>query len=201
MQARAKGSYNPEAYEVYLGSICPDSFAWILPESKSIARIGVASRSNAKEIFRKFLKGKNIQNKQIIDFQAGLIPIYDKKLILQKRNVFLVGDAACQVKATTGGGLVPGLKAAKILADSIIKNKSYKKRLADLNKELWIHLKIRQMLNKFSDRDYNNLIDLIKNKKIINALNRYGRDNPKQIVLKAILSEPSLLKYIIKFIN
>jgi len=201
MQARIKGNYELDCYEAYFGSICPGFFAWILPESKKIARIGVAARTNAKEIFKRFLDVKGIKEKEIIDFQAGLIPIFNKKITVQRGNVFLVGDAACHVKATTGGGLVPGFKAAKKLANCILHKKDYKKELKAVNKELALHLKIRQIIDRFSDKDYNKLIKLMKNKKIMRALSKYNRDNPKKIVLKAILAEPSIILYTTKFIK
>jgi len=201
MQARAKGKYCKKAYEVYFGSICPGFFAWIVPESEKVARIGVASRTQTKSIFNRFLHLKKIQKKDIIDFQAGLIPVYNKKTTCQKDNVFLVGDAACQVKATTGGGIVPGLKAARILADCIIENKSYKKELKKLNKELLLHLRIRKILNKFSDADYNKLLKIMGSKKMSIFFNKYDRDNPKKLVFKAVFAKPELLRYITKFIN
>ena len=43
----------------------------------------------------------------------------------KKDNIYLVGDAATQVKATTGGGIIQGLKAAQALTNSIL-NKTTK---------------------------------------------------------------------------
>jgi len=195
IQARVKGNFDKNCYSAYFGSICPDFFAWIVPESGKIARIGVAGKKNVKELFNKFVKGK------IIDYQAGLIPIYDKKLLVQREKVYLIGDAAGHVKATTGGGLVYGLKAAKILANCILYGKDYKKELKKINKELRIHLKIRRILDKFSDKDYNNLIKLMKNKRIKKILKEYDRDNVKKLIFKTILNKPMILKYFIKFIK
>ncbi|MBW2982375.1 NAD(P)/FAD-dependent oxidoreductase [Candidatus Woesearchaeota archaeon] len=199
IQARIKGKFDSGSYETYFGSTCPDFFGWVVPESDEIARIGVASRDNAKEYFDSFLKSKGFSEEDIIDKQGGLIPIYDKKVIVQKNNIFLVGDAACHVKATTGGGLVPGLKAASILADCIINDKNYEKELRKLNKEMRIHLKARKMLNNFSDKDYDKLINLVNNEKIKNILKENNRDSPFSILKKVIFAEPKLLLYIKNF--
>ncbi|MBW2996344.1 geranylgeranyl reductase family protein [Candidatus Woesearchaeota archaeon] len=201
MQARIKGSYDPECYEVYLGSVCKDFFAWVLPESNKIARVGVACRSNTRSIFKEFLDVKGIEDRNIIDFQAGLIPIFNKKACVKRKNVCLVGDAAGHVKATTGGGLVPGLKAAKVLANCIVNGKNYEKGLKKLNKELDIHLKIRNMLDRFNDKDYNKLLKLLKNRKIKHVLHKNSRDSPKKLVFKALIAKPSLLQYIKNFIK
>ena len=200
IQARIKGEFEEKCYEVYFGSICPGFFAWILPESKKVARVGVAAKNNTKDVFKRFLSVKGIEDKQIIDFQAGLIPIFDKNDI-QKGNVYLVGDAAGHVKATTGGGLVYGLKAAKKLADCILNRRDYKKELKKLEKELWIHLKLRRMLDKFSDKDYNKLLKLMGDRKIKSILEEENRDKPGKVVFKAILAKPSFLQYIMKIFD
>jgi geranylgeranyl reductase family protein len=201
MQARVKGRFDSGVYETYFGSICRDFFCWVVPESSNIARIGCASKGNPKEAFKRFLDVKGIDKKNIIDYQAGLIPIYDNKADIEKKGVYLVGDSAGHVKATTGGGLVPGMKAAKILAKCLIYNKNYEKELRKLKKELGMHLKIRDMLNKFDDEDYNNLLKLMRDKKIKRILGKYNRDNAKKAVFKAVIAKPSILLYIKNFIK
>jgi geranylgeranyl reductase family protein len=197
IQARVKDKFDAQCYETYLGSICHDFFGWVVPESNEVARVGVASRSSPIKYFNKFLELKGIKEEDIIDKQGGLIPIYDKNIAVQKDNVFLVGDAAGHVKATTGGGLVPGLRAAKILADCIVKDKNYRKELKKLKREMWIHLKVRQILNNFDDKDYDKLVEIIGKEKIQDILRKHDRDSPFKI-LKVVLAEPRLLLYIKK---
>ena len=67
------------------------------------------------------------ENKGIIEYQAGLIPVYNPRQKAQKENILLIGDAAAQVKATTGGGIIQGLTAAECAANSISENISYEK--------------------------------------------------------------------------
>ena len=200
IQARVKGNFDKDAYEVYLGSICPDFFAWIVPESEKIARIGLASKKDANIKFKNFLEAKKITNKNIIDRQAGLIPIWDKMVIIDRKNIYLIGDAAAQVKATTGGGIVPGLKAAKILIKCICGNKDYRKGLFRLNRELRIHKMIRKMLDKFDDEDYDNLVEMLANSRVKKVLYRQNRDNGLKLMIKLLLAEPRFLKYLIKII-
>ena len=201
MQARVRRNFDVKVYETYFGSIAPGFFAWILPESSKIARIGIAAKKETKELFKRFLDIKKIDKKKIIDYQAGLIPIFNKSIEVKKGNVYLVGDAAGQVKATTGGGLVPGMKAAKILADCLIYEKDYEKELKKLKRELWIHLRLRKGLDNFSNNEYDGLIKKIGSDKLKKVLNRVNRDNPKNLVFQAIKAKPNLLKYSIKFIN
>ncbi|MBW2965614.1 NAD(P)/FAD-dependent oxidoreductase, partial [Candidatus Woesearchaeota archaeon] len=178
IQARVSGKFDSNCYETYFGSTCPDFFGWVVAESNDTARVGVACKSYPRQYFKEFLRLRGLKEEDIIEKQGGLIPVYNKNIEVQKDNIFLVGDAAGHVKATTGGGLVPGLKAAKILADCIVNNKDYKKELKQLERELWIHLKIRQVLNNFSDKDYDKLIDLVSKDKIKEIFKKHSRDSP-----------------------
>ena len=200
LQARIKGNFDLNTYEVYLGSICPGFFAWLIPESKTIARVGTAGEKYVSQRFSKFLSIKGLSSKNIVDKQAGLIPIWNNKIRVKKSNIYLIGDAAAQVKASTGGGIVPSLKAAKVLADSIINNKDYNKGLTKINKELKTHLRIRKILNRFSDKDYNNLIKLLSKKRVKKILNTYNRDLSSELVVKMLLIEPRLLCYLRKIV-
>ncbi|MBW2977995.1 geranylgeranyl reductase family protein [Candidatus Woesearchaeota archaeon] len=198
LQARIKGNFDDNQHITYFGDVCPGFFAWVVPESKKIARIGLACEKDVKGCFDRLLKKLKINNNDIINKQAGLMPLYDKKLKVQERGMYLVGDAATQVKATTGGGLVFGLKAAKILADCIINGKDYTKRLKKLNKELSIHLKIRSILNRFNDKDFSYLIKLVRGEKVQSVLKNSNREYPSKLMLKLLFNEPRFLFFMKK---
>lgn len=194
MQARVKierGNF----YEVFFGSACPNFFAWIVPENDSVARVGLATKSYTKFYFSNFLN--RMKTNKIMDKQAGLIPIFNPKNKIEKSNVYLVGDAAGQVKATTGGGIVPGLASAKILVDCVLNKKSYEKEFKKgVGRELSLNLKLRRVLNRFNDRDYDYLIDLINKKKVKDILNKYNRDYPSKLLFKLLINEPRFLYFI-----
>lgn len=198
MQARVKVRKD-NFYEVYFGKVCPGFFAWIIPESREVARVGLASKKDAKIYFNQFIKKLN--NNKIIDRQFGLIPIFNPNQKIKYKNIYLVGDAALQVKATTGGGIVPGLISARILADCIVKNKSYEKEFKKtIGKELNLNLKLRRILNKFNDKDYNYLVKLMSQKRIKKILNKYNRDKPSRLLLKLLVNEPRFLCFVRKVI-
>lgn len=200
LQARVKGRFDSDMYEVYLGSICPGFFAWVIPESKTIARVGIAGKRNVSKLFLRFLNVKGLSSKNIVDKQAGLIPIWSRRIEVQRDNIHLVGDAAGHVKASTGGGLVPGLKAAKVLADCIINNKDYGRGLAGIRKELGMHLRIRKILDRFSDKDYDGLIRLLNKQRVKRVLGSYSRDLSSELVVKLAFAEPRFLSYLFKIV-
>ncbi|MBW2981209.1 NAD(P)/FAD-dependent oxidoreductase [Candidatus Woesearchaeota archaeon] len=196
IQARAKLKDEGNIFEVWLDK-APDFFGWAVPENEGIVRIGLAARKNPNSHFQKFLESRKIRKKDIIELQGGLIPIYDPELKVQKSNIYLVGDAAGHVKATTGGGIVPGLIGAECLVDSILHNKDYQRLLNKrINLKLLAHLKLRNILNNFSESDLNKLIKLCSQNKIKKTLGTVGRDNPIKLLTVLAIKEPRFLFFL-----
>jgi digeranylgeranylglycerophospholipid reductase len=122
-------------------------FLWLIFESSEILRIGVVAKvaKNAKEILDEYLTKKNIKG-EIIDIITGKIPL--GYIPSYNNNIALVGDAACQVKPLTGGGLSFGIQSARILADCIEDNKleEYDQRCKKkFGKEIKFGLKARKI--------------------------------------------------------
>lgn len=201
MQAKVKLNMDTTAFETYFGSDFPNFFGWCVPESDNVVRLGIGCFENAQEYFYKFLKNRT-GKKDVLFWESGLIPLYNPKKIMQKDNVYLIGDAATQVKATTGGGIIPSLKAAQTLCNCIINNKNYNKEFKKQSgRELLLHLIIRNVLNKFSDRDYDKLLDLMKQEKVKMILKRYDRDTPIHLVLNLLLREPRFFYFSKKILS
>jgi len=196
MQAKVKLEMDTTAFEAYFGQDFPNFFGWVVPESETVARLGIGCLENAQEHFYKFLKNRT-GSKDIICWESGLIPLYNPKKLIQKDNIYLIGDAAAQVKATTGGGIIPSLKAAHTLCDCIIGNKNYNREFRkNSGRELLLHLKIRNVLNKFSDRDYDRLLGLMNQEKVGKILKKYDRDTPIPLVANLLLREPRFLYFV-----
>ncbi len=198
IQAIVEGNFEPHTIKTYFGDeVCPGLFAWVVPESANIARVGLATTKNSKQHFDKFMKDHNFVAKEI---QAGAIPIYHPKQKLQQENCYLLGDASGYVKATTLGGLVPALKQAEILADCIIQGKKYETEIAPVRRKMWLHLKLHEIFNRFKDSDWDRLVRYLNKSGVSKILEEHTRDNPFPIVLKALLREPRFLwfaKYLI----
>lgn len=195
MQAKVKYKTDQDAFETHFGSDFPNFFGWIVPESEDTVRLGLGAFNNVKDYFYKFLE-KTTGNKEVLCWESGIYPVYNPKQIMQKDNIYLIGDAATQVKATTGGGIIPSLKAAHTLCDCIINNKNYNKEFKKHSgRELLLHLKIRNILNKFSDKDYDYLLKLMSQEKVKKILKKYDRDTPIPLVLNLLLREPRFLLF------
>jgi flavin-dependent dehydrogenase len=165
-------------------------YAWFTPESDEIARIGVAARKNAKQIFDSFIKKFP---GEILEMQGGPIPLHKPRTkVIRKQNQFsvaLLGDAALQIKNTTGGGIIPGMTAAVALSQGFDK---YNRRLGKLNRELYLHYLLNKMFRHYTDKDWDRLINKTKNPEIQKILENTNRDNALKLLLK-LSSKPSLL--------
>lgn len=105
--------------------------------------------------------------------------------------VSLIGDSALQIKNTTGGGIIPGLKAAKALSEGL---KEYNHNLKPLNRELYIHYLMNKALHNYSDNDWDRLIKKANNPKIKRILSNTNRDEAKKMVLKLIINPKMTLE-------
>ena len=188
-QVRAKTKFEHDQVEFWLGI---GEFGWLVPESKGVARIGVVAYRNPAGHLNRLLKNLGRKYK-ILDKQGGLIPLYDSKLNIQKKGVYLIGDSATQVKATTFGGLVPGLMATKILASDM---KNYERNVKKkIGRDLRLNLLIRNIMDKFSEKDYNELVEMFSRDKVRKVIETHDRDFPSKFMLKLLLKEPRLVKF------
>ncbi|MEM4259893.1 MAG: NAD(P)/FAD-dependent oxidoreductase [Candidatus Woesearchaeota archaeon] len=183
-------------------------FAWQSPIDEETIEIGVCAERKAKESFDLIIKKFS---GRIIKKEAAIIPIWNPKQLLQRNNVLLVGDAGTINKATTGGGIIYGIISGRIAAKEIINTKKTNRKLKNklnyenelrkkLGKNLWVHLKIRNILNKFSEKDWNDLINKFQNPKLKQILATESRDYPLKFTGKMLISDISLIKYIAKMI-
>lgn len=91
----------------------PGFFAWEIPRG-SATEYGVAGPvGKAAGAFHGFLKEKNVKKYSVL---SGLIPVGFRKTYAER--ILLVGDAACQVKPLTGGGVVYSLICSRIAAQT-----------------------------------------------------------------------------------
>jgi geranylgeranyl reductase family protein len=171
------------------------NYAWVVP-LKEKCRIGVVSYKKSKKLFDKFIANYNIKSSEN---QSGIIPVFDPYVKVQKKNIYLVGDAATFNKATSGGGINQSILSAKILGECIKSNKSYEKEWKKhMFNKLYVHWLLHNMMKRFSDKDWNNLIRTFKKPKMKKILENESRDLIVKMILKIAVSEPSLFKYIKK---
>lgn len=109
-----------EEVEVYLGrELSPGSFAWVVPTIPGRARIGLSAYGHPRERLALFLRDRRLQLRLVGPIPpptVAPIPLGTLPTTVADR-VLVVGEAAGQVKTTTGGGVYYGLLAAEIAAE------------------------------------------------------------------------------------
>ncbi|MGI0100772.1 MAG: NAD(P)/FAD-dependent oxidoreductase [Candidatus Micrarchaeaceae archaeon] len=139
-------------------------FGWSCPYSKDKVEVGIGISDRAKitssAAFSKFIGsamlGDMLKGAEKNSGYASIIPLTSRSSTA-KGNVMLVGDAAGQVKATTGGGVIFGCSSAKILANAIRRNIDKGTALNAYDKEWRRRYSIDLGMHNFLHDYYSNL--------------------------------------------
>ncbi len=175
VQAEAE-SHDVSGVEVYFGDVAPGFFGWIVPSSPGTARVGLMAREKPGHYLRKWLERLVAAGRiAASDFNIcyGGIPLrplirtYGERLIV-------VGDAAGQVKPTTGGGIYYGLlgavTAAATLHQALEEGDLSAKGLAryqrewrkKLGRELTTGYWARRLFERLNNRQIERLFEIVK---------------------------------------
>lgn len=203
---------DPRFAKIFVGNeVAPGFFSWIIPSGET-TRVGLCvERGSAYDYFnRMFQSGESsrfVKNSRTISFVAGAIPFG----LLRRTaadNVMIVGDAACQAKASTGGGIYTGLVAAKLCADTSLLaleaddfsekflkryHRNWKKAIGkELKRGLYAHRIYRDL----TDKQIEELYDLINKDEILDLICEKGDMTfPSNIGSHLLKKEPRLLKF------
>ena len=155
----------PDTVEVYIGNAyAPGFYAWLIPLKGGIAKVGLGvKRGNPRKLLQKLMHkhpvaSKKLRNTKIMREIFHSIPLSGP--VKAYSNGFLaVGDAAAQVKPTTGGGIIFGLNGARIAADvavEAIKRGDYSSKFLSkyqrcFMKLLGFDVKVMKMARKLLD--------------------------------------------------
>jgi len=189
--------YGANTTQVWFEPADTPYFYWLIPESQTQAAVGLITEEgkDTKTKLEQFLSRRGLK---IVDIQAARVPAYTHSVRpwskISGADIYLVGDAAAQVKVSTVGGLVTGLRGAKAAANAILRQTDYLKELRRLRQELSLHLLIRSVLNRFRSADYDRLLGLL-NEKTIHLLGLYNRDQAAAMLFRILLAQPRFLKF------
>jgi digeranylgeranylglycerophospholipid reductase len=167
---------SPEVMEFYFGSkITPGGYAWVFPKGEEMANVGIGvlgSRMQrpAIEYLKNFVDSRpELKKGRVIEINGGGVPVGGPIPKTVKENLLIVGDAARQVNALTGGGIdsamragdIAGEVAAKAVASGEVSEKKlmeYEKRWREqMGKRLERYLKAKDVLLSMSDDELDRL--------------------------------------------
>jgi digeranylgeranylglycerophospholipid reductase len=187
--------------EVYLDkSLAPGGFAWLVPTTDGKGLAGLLTRHQVDSHLNNLLDTLSGQGKiasSDVPGSYGLIPLRPLPKTYTNR-VLVVGEAAGQVKPTTGGGIYYGLLCANIATDVLHQTfgagdfsaaalSAYQKKWrARLNRELTIDYWARTFLTKLDNKYIDYLFQLASKKGVpeLIANNGFSFDWHSQLLLQ-----------------
>jgi digeranylgeranylglycerophospholipid reductase len=180
---------NVDEFEVYFGQeIAPGAFAWLVPTSTNKAYVGLLATSRAKLYLQNFLNNLFDQGRvasREVEIEQKAIPIRTLARSYGDR-LLVIGDAAGQVKPTTGGGIYFGHLGARIAAEVLDEALSsdnltagqlsrYQKQWkARMGKELSRGYWARWAYAKLSDRQIEGILNILNSNGRADALLNSG---------------------------
>lgn len=189
--------------EMFFGNkISPGLFAWAIPLNENTARIGLCTRKNAYNCLKRFLNREAIRERVLgtpFDLVIGALPMGPPKSAVAK-GVIAIGDAAGQVKPTSGGGIYPGLVCAKIAGAVAAKAAEdgdiSARRLAEydmlwrceIGHELDLGMRINKMMNNLTDDELDEVFCYLgRNSHLLRTIEEHGDiDRPSQLIRKML---------------
>ncbi len=199
------GIPDPTVVELFFDrKLAPGLFAWLCPNAKDILEVGIgmdANRGNVKAAFDRFMKtdavAEAVGGGKLMEKGASIIPVgLRKRIVDTRRKVLLVGDAAGQVKHSTGGGIIFGGNAAIMAADAITSHVNHGEDLRAYERAFMKNYRMEIMLHYFANRFYSSLsaqnlgrtISLMNGLGIDRFLGEYGdMDRPSLTVKRFFL--------------
>ncbi|MEM3019769.1 MAG: NAD(P)/FAD-dependent oxidoreductase [Candidatus Micrarchaeaceae archaeon] len=177
-------------------------FGWSVPYSHDIMELGLgidsAYKKNSKAVFDRFVKKPEIaemlKSSNMVSGHASMIPLETRQKTVIG-NVLLVGDAAGQTKATTGGGIVFGSGCASIAADSITRYINQGIPLSRYERawrrkygfEMFLHKKIHNLYSSSSPARMDRIFNVVKAIGGEKFLGSYGDMDRPSIMLKRLI--------------
>lgn len=171
--------------EVYLGQeVAPGFFGWLVPTAPGEARLGLMTRRHPLTYLERLYHRLHTEGKVVAELAppaSGGIPLKPLPRTYASR-VVVVGDAAGQVKPTTGGGIYYSLlcaqAAAAALETALSRNDLSGRQLSQyeqawkrrLQRELRIGYYARHLYEKAGDSQIERLFDIIMCNGIHDAL-------------------------------
>jgi geranylgeranyl reductase family protein len=205
---------DPESVELFAGrEVAPGFFAWIIPydESSGLVGLGIDGRKGvALDYLNRLIQAPWFKDRygtpQELEYVLSAIPMGLLKRTFDDR-VMIVGDAAAQVKQTTGGGLYMGLASAVHCAQTASEAldagdlsadflSSYQDAwTAAVGKELKHAKLLHRMMAEMSDKQLDLAIKVLDDPALKALIVKHGDiDYPSKLARVALRKSPQLLR-------
>ncbi len=211
--------YDPTDIQMFFGrNYAPGAYAWVIPKNENTANVGVGLRTpmskgriTVSQTLENFITrhphvSNLVKNATIESTIGGLVPVGlpFKRTVDERSGTVLVGDSACQVVSSVGGGIPTSMVAGSIAADTIYSYLTGKGTLLDYQ-VLWKNQMMTMFTRAYKLRRLFDKISSGSDERVQWYLNRLRSSDVNAVVhcrvpLKVTLGFP-FIKYINLFIK
>lgn len=191
---------------IYLSSVlAPRGYVWVFPKGEHRANVGLGIIPQDRKpgaYLEEFLKlHPEISKGSILEVNAGCVPVGGMVKDMVQNGFILCGEAANHVNPIHGGGIkeaaISGQMAADTVAECLKNNDVSEQELSKFNVNWWKergnHLrrveKLRETLEKLSDKDLNYLVEALEPEDII----EFARGAKLNVLAKVLMRQPRLV--------
>jgi digeranylgeranylglycerophospholipid reductase len=181
--------------------LAPGGYVWCFPKGPGWANIGIGVRrpwaeKPALTYLKAFIESQPNLRGSIIEINSGGVPVGALLKNMVADNLLIAGDAAHQVNPIHGGGIAEawlGGKLAAQIAVKAVKCENTKARfLSQYNKLWWAErgkrleklLKLRKVVERLTDNDFNWLAEYLKPSELIALAEAGGIANLAKLLMK-----------------
>lgn len=207
--------FQKDYVHLYVDSRVAPGFLWVIPLSESTARIGLFADCNYQQLnmlLKELIdKRPELRGSTILKKYYGVIPKYNSQKQLVKDRVLLLGDAASQVKPTTGGGLIMGFTCAEIAsraASQALENENIEllanypqEYHEEFRKELKAQLMVHKIFKSLTDADLEYMFRKLKEEGAEEIISHYGDMDSQSILIKELLKRGILFSILPKMLS
>jgi digeranylgeranylglycerophospholipid reductase len=187
----------------------PAWFGWALPMGDGRWQVGTGVADGFKPLDSLRLLRQAfptlLGNMRAVRFKAGLLPLW-RPMKPYTSNVLLVGDAARQVKPTSGGGIYSGLMGARLAACVAVEalreenlsgaflSRYHKMFMDELGDEFKRATDVRRAFLSLNNERLDRLLAMLNDERRQQILREYGDiDFPSRLFYELAKDAPSLL--------
>jgi digeranylgeranylglycerophospholipid reductase len=171
----------------------PEFFAWCIPVSDRIVRVGLCGEAGVHGLFKPYLAR---WPGQVVHQVTGTIPLGTMPCTYGHRTLF-VGDAAGLAKPTSGGGVYTGVRSGRYAAETAAACieagdvsdgalAAYEARWrADFGRELALGYRLQLARRRVTPGEIDRLLQAFGNPKVVRTIVEHGdMDRPSSLLAR-----------------
>ncbi len=215
LMTEIENEYDSTDVKMFFGEkYAPGAYAWIIPKSRNTANVGAGVRlpmlKNDMNVSKALSNLINIhpiasqilKNAHIGQTIAGIVPVGlpFQETVELKTKTLLVGDAACQVVSSVGGGIPPSMVAGSIAASSIIRFFREKVPLSDYQSKWQVQM-LKMFKSAYKLRQFFDIISGGGDRRVQWYMNRLSSSDINSVVHCIVPWRVFLIAPFMRFLN